>query len=234
MSMAAVLAFPEDKDQHPPSLGTSCHGGSSSRPPASLGFQQLLSGFLCSLGCWGCRMPGDSISNLPRSPCPCGGGGAPGSCECSLAAGGWHVVYTRVCELSQTSQTRIRAELGRNQCSNIAAQGLLEVTQAKQRGRAGVTAPVAFASPYLGFSAVKLVLAPGSNLDFRQQTSLSQAALLLCRAGALLCPCGDMSRAMQVSHLWQGPHLLPISIAASAAASKPAKHDPSWQIGAAL
>lgn len=115
-------------------------------------------------------------------------GGTPASCECSLAARGWHIVYTRVCELSQTSQTRIRAELGRNQCSNIATQGLPRVTQAKERGRTGVTAPVAFTSPYLGFSAVKLVLATGPNLDFRQQNSLSQAALLLCRAGALPCP----------------------------------------------
>lgn len=145
-------------------------------------------------------------------------------------------MYTGVCEPSQTSQTRIRTELGRNQCSNIAAQGLLGVTQAKQRGRTGVTAPVAFASPYLGFSAAKLVLAPGPNLDFRQQKSLSQAALLLCRAGVLpyRALCGDMSRAVQVPCLWQGPHLLPISPAASAAAAKPAKHDPSWQFRAAL
>lgn len=113
-------------------------------------------------------------------------GGTPSSCECSLAAGGWHIVYTRVCELSQTSQTRIRTELGHNQCSNIATQGLLRVTQVKQQGRTGVTTPVTFASPYLGSSAVKLVLATGPNLDFRQQNSLSQAALLLCMAGILL------------------------------------------------
>lgn len=155
-------------------------------------------------------------------------GGSPASCECSLAAGGWHIVYTRVCELSQTSQTRIRTELGHNQCPNIATQGFLRVRQVKQQGRTGVTVPVAFASPYLGFSAVKLLLATGPNLDFRQQNSLSQAALLLCRTGVLLCPHGGMSSAKQVPRLWQSPHLLPISIAAPAAATKTAKHDPSW------
>lgn len=165
--------------------------GSNHRPTPSLGSQHLPSGFpLLSHVHWdagGAEGLGTAFPSSSGAPVPVVEGENP-SCECSLAARGWHIVYTRVCELSQTSQTRIRAELGRNQCSNIATQGLPRVTQAKERGRTGVTAPVAFTSPYLGFSAVKLVLATGPNLDFRQQNSLSQAALLLCRAGALPCP----------------------------------------------
>lgn len=65
----------QDKGQYPPSLGTSCHGGSNRRPAPSVAFQQLPSGFPCVLGSWWCRRPGDSISILPESPCPCGGGG---------------------------------------------------------------------------------------------------------------------------------------------------------------
>lgn len=179
----------QDKGQYPPSLGTSCHRGVKSQactqpglPAAPLWFP-MCAGILVVQKTWGQHFhpPREPVSLWWR-------GGSPASCECSLAAGGWHIVYTRVCELSQTSQTRIRTELGHNQCPNIATQGFLRVRQVKQQGRTGVTVPVAFASPYLGFSAVKLLLATGPNLDFRQQNSLSQAALLLCRTGVLLCP----------------------------------------------
>ena len=165
-------------------------------------------------------------------------GGILASCERSLAAGGWHVVYTRVCELSQISQTRILTEPGHNQCSNIATQGFLRERQAKQRGRAGVAVPAAFTSPYLGFSAAKLVLATGPDLDYGQQNSPSQAALLLCRMGVLPCPawwhvpvpCKSLASGGVTA---ASPHLLPISIASSGAATKTAKRDPSWQFGAA-
>lgn len=83
MSVAAVLAFPEG--------ALLCRTRSSSRHLLPWGIKSQAhtqpglsapplwfpSAFPCALGCWWCRRPGDSISILLRSPCPCGGGGEP-------------------------------------------------------------------------------------------------------------------------------------------------------------
>lgn len=171
----------------------------------------------------------------PREPVSLRCRGVLVSCERSLAAEGWQVVYTGVCELSQTSQTRIRTEPGRNLCSNIATQGFLRETSGTAR-QSRCRGPCSFHFP---FSAVKLVLATGPDLDYGQQNNPSQAALLLCRTGFSLCPtwwhvlvpCKSLASGRVAA---TSPHLVPIPIASSGSAIETAERDPSWRFGAAL
>lgn len=125
---------------------------------------------------------------LPKECMPLWPGGSLARCANTLSALGQLVVYTGVCEFSQTSQTRIRTNSGGNQCSNIETQGFLRERDKRNRGRTGVMALVAFTSSYLGFSVMNLVPAPGLNLDNLQESSTSRAALLLCGAGVVWSP----------------------------------------------
>lgn len=110
-------------------------GGRNNVPVPCLCCQQIPSGSRgllafrhCKAQCLPCTPPTQEC--MPLWP-----GGSLARCANTLAALGQLVVYTGVCEFSQTSQTRIRTNSGGNQCSNIETQGFLRERETKETKR---------------------------------------------------------------------------------------------------
>lgn len=146
---------------------------------------------------------GKAFASSPGASVPAGGGGILTSCEHSLAARGWHVVYTGVCELSQTSQTRIRTEPGDNQCSNIATQGFLrETSKTARQSRCHSPCGFHFPLPWL----LSGEAGAGHRARFRPQAAKQPVtgSLVAMWDRSLTVPCMvARPSAMQVPHLWQ-------------------------------
>lgn len=112
-------------------------------------------------------------------------------------------MYTGVCELSQTSQTRIRTEPGDNQCSNIATQGFLrETSETVRQSRCHSPCGFHFPLPWL----LSGEAGAGHRAQFRPQAANQPVtgSLVAMRDRSLTVPCMvARPSAMQVPHLWQ-------------------------------